>query len=211
MVEAKSTQPDFALQVDVDMAACTELRASLREIVAEGAVVPSFNDFVLKAAAHALRQTPAVNASYRDGGLDLHSRVNVGVAVASDSGLVVPTIFDADSRSLGSLAAEVRRLAEAVRDGSISPPQLSGGTFTVSNLGMFGMDAIYPVINTGQAAILGVGAIKRRPAEHDGQLALRPLMTLTLVCDHRVLDGADGARFLRRIVEGLERPLTLAL
>src|SRR5207245_1691117 len=116
---------------------------------------PSFNDMVVKAAALALRAHPAANGAYRDGRFERYSRVNVGVAVAADRALVVPTIFDADQKSLGAIAAEARRLAGAVRDGTVTPAELAGATFTVSNLGMYGMTAITPVINVGQAAILG--------------------------------------------------------
>ena len=128
------------------------------ELKAAGVAAPSFNDLIVKAAALALRRHPRANGSYRDGGFELHARVNVGIAVAAPDALVVPTVFDADQKSLGAIAAESRRLAERVRDGGITPPELSGATFTVSNLGMYGMTAITPVINAPQAAILGVGA-----------------------------------------------------
>jgi pyruvate dehydrogenase E2 component (dihydrolipoyllysine-residue acetyltransferase) len=138
--------------------------------------------------------------------------VNVGIAVAAQDALVVPTIADADTRSLGSIAAEARRLAERVRDGSITPPELSGGTFTVSNLGMYGMTAITPVINPPQAAILGVGAARAVLArDEEGAIVERRLLTLTLTCDHRILYGADAARFLAAIRDLLEAPLQLAL
>jgi pyruvate dehydrogenase E2 component (dihydrolipoamide acetyltransferase) len=186
------------------------VRAELKAL--GGEVVPSVNDLIVKASALALREHPLANGSYRDDGrFELHRLVNVGIAVAAADALVVPTISDADTRSLGSIAAEARRLAERVREGSITPPELSGGTFTVSNLGMFGMTAITPVINVPQAAILGVGASRAVLARVDGAIAERQLMTLTLTCDHRILYGADAARFLSRIRELLEQPLALAL
>jgi pyruvate dehydrogenase E2 component (dihydrolipoamide acetyltransferase) len=135
--------------------------------------------------------------------------VNVGIAVAAQDALVVPTITDADTRSLGAIAREARRLAERVRAGTITPPELSGGTFTVSNLGMFGMTAISPVINLPQAAILGVGATRPVLAREEGEIVERQLMTLTLTCDHRILYGADAARFLATIRDLLEQPLRL--
>ena len=166
---------------------------------------------MIKAAALALRDFPRANGAYRDGQFELYSRVNIGVAVAGQDALVVPTVFDADRKSLGTTAAEARRLAERVREGKITPPELAGGTFTVSNLGMYGMDRIVPVINPPQAAILGVGAMNPQAVVVDGEVTVRTRMALTLVCDHRILYGADAAEFLSRIRERLEHPLSLVL
>ena len=213
MAESKATIPDFALQVDVDMEACVSLRSELKRVghpePGEGA--PTYNDMVVKASALALREYSQANGSYRDGGLQLHSRVNVGVAVAADSGLVVPTIFDADEKSLGEIAREARALARRVRDGSITPPELGGGTFTVSNLGMFGVRSFTAIVNPPQAAILSVGSVERRAVVHDEELAARHTMSLTLVCDHRILYGAEAARFLARVRELLQTPSALTL
>jgi pyruvate dehydrogenase E2 component (dihydrolipoamide acetyltransferase) len=173
--------------------------------------VPSFNDFIVKAAAIALRRHPRANGSYRDDRFELHARVNVGVAVAADDALIVPTVFDADTKALGQIARDVRELASRVRAGSVSPSDLEGGTFTVSNLGMYGMSAITPVINAPQAAILGVGALRPVLARVDGEIVDRTLMTLRLSCDHRILYGADAAIFLAEIRELLESPLRFAL
>ncbi|HET6447972.1 MAG TPA: dihydrolipoamide acetyltransferase family protein [Conexibacter sp.] len=212
MAEAKATVPEFQVQTEATMDAALALRATLKVAAAAGDVAPSVNDLVVKAAALALRAHPLANGSYKDGRFELHPRVNVGIAVAAQDALVVPTITDADARSLGSIAAEARRLAGRVRDGSITPPELSGGTFTVSNLGMYGMTAISPVINMPQAAILGVGATRTVLArDQDGEIVDRQLMTLTLTCDHRILYGADAAQFLATIRDLLETPLRLAL
>jgi pyruvate dehydrogenase E2 component (dihydrolipoamide acetyltransferase) len=209
MAESKATAPDFHLVSEVDMSAAVELRARLKE-VADPA--PSFNDMVVKAAAAALREHPRVNAAYRDGKFELYSRVNVGIAVAGQDALVVPTIFDADTKSLGQIAKDARGLIEKVREGKVTPPEVSGGTFTVSNLGMYGIDSFSAVINPPQAAILTVGALKKRAVPDDrGRIAARDMMNLTLVCDHRILYGADGAEFLARVRELLESPLSLAL
>jgi len=208
MSEAKATVPEFQVQTEANMDAVIALRAGLK---ATGERTPSLNDFVLKASAVALREHPRANASYRDGRFELHARVNVGVAVAADDTLVVPTVADADTKSLSAIAADVRRLAERVRTGAITPPDLTGATFTVSNLGMYGMSAITPVINPPQAAILGVGSLRPTLARADGEIVEQQVMTLTLTCDHRILYGADAARFLSRIRELLERPLLLAL
>ena len=209
MAESKATAPDFQLVVEVDMSAAVELRARLKE-VADPA--PSFNDMVVKAASIALREHPRVNAAYRDGKFELYSRVNVGIAVAGQDALVVPTIFDADTKSLGQIAKDARTLIEKVRDGKVTPPEVSGGTFTVSNLGMYGIDSFSAVINPPQAAILTVGALKKRAVPDErGRIGARDTMNLTLVCDHRILYGADGAQFLARVRELLESPLSLAL
>ena len=209
MAESKATAPDFQLVADVDMSAAVELRARLKE-VADPA--PSYNDMIVKAAAVALRQSPRVNGAYRDGKFELYSRVNVGIAVAAQDALVVPTIFDADTKSLGQIARDARALAEKVREGGITPPEVSGGTFTVSNLGMYGIDSFSAVINPPQAAILTAGAMKKRPvADERGRFEARDVLTLTLVCDHRILYGAEGAEFLAGVRKLLENPLSLAL
>jgi pyruvate dehydrogenase E2 component (dihydrolipoamide acetyltransferase) len=209
MAESKATAPDFTLEVEIDMTLCVELRERLKQV--EGKP-PSFNDMVVKACANALRGHPRANAAYRDGKFELYSRVNVGVAVAANDALVVPTVFDADKKSLGEISRTVRDLANKVRDGTITPPELSGGTFTVSNLGMYGIDRFSAVINPPQAAILAVGALRKRPVvDEGGRIVARDMMSATLVCDHRILYGADGAEFLARVRELLEQPLSLAL
>jgi pyruvate dehydrogenase E2 component (dihydrolipoamide acetyltransferase) len=211
MAESKATAPDFVLNIDVDMEEAVDLRKRLKAAATEGQPVPSFNDFVVKAAALALVDFPRANGAYRDGKFELYSRVNVGVAVAGQDALVVPTVFDADSKSLGQIAKESRALAERVRAGAITPPELSSGTFTVSNLGMFGIQSFVAVINPPQAAILAVGAMQPTPVVRDGEVVVRNIMRLTLACDHRILYGADAAVFLGRIRERLENPLQLAL
>ena len=211
MAESKATAPHFYLQVEVDMSRCVAARAKLKQDAAEGEVVPSFNDMVVKAAAIALREHPRANGAYRDGNLELYGRINVGVAVAARDALVVPTVFDADRKGLRQIAEETRALAQRVRDGTVTPPELSGGTFTVSNLGMFGIDSFSAVINPPQAGILAVGGITETPVVRDGAITTAHLMTLNLACDHRILYGADGARFLDRIRGLLAEPLGLAL
>jgi pyruvate dehydrogenase E2 component (dihydrolipoamide acetyltransferase) len=209
MAESKATAPDFALTLDVDMTGAVALRERLKE-VADPA--PSYNDMVVKAAATALREHPKVNGAYRDGKFELYGNVNVGVAVAAQDALVVPTIFDADQKSLGAISRDARRVIERVRDKQVTPPELSGGTFTVSNLGMYGIERFTAIINPPQAAILTVGALAKKPAvDERGRVVARDQMTLTLVCDHRILYGADGAQFLARVRELLEQPLSLAL
>jgi pyruvate dehydrogenase E2 component (dihydrolipoamide acetyltransferase) len=209
MAESRATVPDFELRCGVDMSAAVDLRKRLQDVADP---VPSYNDFVVKAVALALREFPRVNASYRDGAVETYSRINIGIAVAADDALVVPTISDADRLSLGEIARSARALAARVRDGSITPAELAGGTFTVSNLGMYGIDSFSAVINPPQVAILAVGSLKPRAVVlEDGDVAARPTMMLTLACDHRVLYGADGARFLDHVRGLLEHPDALLL
>jgi pyruvate dehydrogenase E2 component (dihydrolipoamide acetyltransferase) len=209
MAESKATIPDFTLLADVDMQECVRLRAELKRISKDEA--PTYNDMVVKASALALREHPRANGSYRDGTLALHSRINVGVAVAAQDALVVPTVFDADAKALGEIARETRSLAARVRDATITPPELGGGTFTVSNLGMYGIKSFTAIINPPQSAILSVGAVQQRAVVVDEEIVARHTMTLTLVCDHRVLYGADAAELLARIRELLQAPAALTL
>jgi pyruvate dehydrogenase E2 component (dihydrolipoamide acetyltransferase) len=211
MAESKATAPHFYLTIEVDMGKAVEARAALKAAAKEGDVAPSFNDMIVKACAIALREFPKANGAYRDGRFELYSRVNVGVAVAAPEALVVPTVFDADKKGLRQIAADTRAVAAKVRDGSVTPPELSGGTFTVSNLGMYEIDEFDAVVNMGQAAILAVGAIREVPAVRDGQLVPARLMKATLSCDHRILYGAEGAEFLARVKSLLEEPVSLAL
>jgi pyruvate dehydrogenase E2 component (dihydrolipoamide acetyltransferase) len=210
MAESKATAPEFVITAEVDMQAAVEFRKQLKAASGENPA-PSFNDFVVKASALALREFPRANGAYRDGKFELYSRINVGIAVAGQDALIVPTIFDADRKSLGEISRDARALAERVRAGQITPPELSSGTFSVSNLGMFGIKRFNAVINPPQAAILAVGEMTPRPVVRDGEVTVRAIMELTLSCDHRILYGADAAQFLGRIRERLENPLSLAL
>jgi pyruvate dehydrogenase E2 component (dihydrolipoamide acetyltransferase) len=212
MAEAQATVPDFQVETEVAMDAVLDLRAQLKHAAAENQLVPSINDIIVKACALALRSHPLANASYREQGFELHDHINVGIAVAAEQALLVPTITAADSRSLGSIASEAKRLSERVRNGTVTPAELSDGTFTVSNLGMFGMTAIKPVVNMPQAAILGVGALRSVLArDAAGEIVDRSLLTITLSCDHRILYGADAALFLAKVKALLEAPMRLVL
>jgi pyruvate dehydrogenase E2 component (dihydrolipoamide acetyltransferase) len=186
--------------MEIDMEACVALRSELKRLSPEEA--PTYNDMIVKACALALREHPRANGGYRDGRLQLHSRVNVGIAVATGDALVVPTVFDTDLKSLGEIAREARALIERVRLGTITPPELGGGTFAVSNLGMYGVRNFTAIVNPPQAAILSVGALAPRAVVLAGEV---------VACDHRILYGADAARFLARIRELLEEPAALTL
>jgi pyruvate dehydrogenase E2 component (dihydrolipoyllysine-residue acetyltransferase) len=210
MSESRATVPDIELRIEVDMTEAVALREQLRGVPGDG--LPSLNDLIVKAAALTLREFPRVNGAYRDSRFEEYARVNVGIAVAAPDALVVPTVFDADTKSLGTIATATRALAERVRDGSISPSELSGATFSISNLGMYGIDSFSAVINPPQAAILAVGAMRRRPlVDETGEIVARQTIQLSLACDHRIVYGVDGAQFLARLRERLEHPLSLLL
>jgi pyruvate dehydrogenase E2 component (dihydrolipoamide acetyltransferase) len=209
MVQTRHEVPDFEVRMRIDADPVTSLRAQLK---AEGpALLPSVNDFIVKAAALALREHPRANGSYQGDTWQLYDRVNVGIAVATEGGLIVPTIFDADVKSVGEIARVARELAERAREGRIALHELDGGTFTVSNLGMFGVDSFSAIITPPQAAILAVGAIVEEPVVRDGAVVPGRVMELALSCDHRILYGADAAQLLARIRELLVRPISLLL
>lgn len=211
MSESKATVPHFVLRTEVDMRRAVAVREAFKsESGAEDLPVPSFNDFVVKACARALGLHPRANGAYEDGSFRLYSRVNIGIAVAAQDALIVPVVGDADAMSLREIAAESRRLAGRVRSGEVTPPELSGGTFTVSNLGMFGVTGFDAVINPGQAGILAVGELRDQPIVEAGELVPGKVMELSLSCDHRILYGADGALFLATVRAGLEEPGLLA-
>jgi pyruvate dehydrogenase E2 component (dihydrolipoyllysine-residue acetyltransferase) len=212
MSESKATVPHFYLQTEIDMTEAVKVRAELKQLAGDSPA-PTFNDMIVKACALALREFPRANGAYRDGHVELYSRINVGVAVAAREALVVPTVFDTDRKSLGEIAAETRALSQKVREGTITPPELSGGTFTVSNLGMFGVTNFAAVINPPQAALLSVGSLEPKAVadRETRRVAVRDMMGVTLACDHRILYGADGAQLLARVRELLERPLSMAL
>jgi pyruvate dehydrogenase E2 component (dihydrolipoamide acetyltransferase) len=209
MTRSRTEIPSFEVVVQADMSTIIELRRDAAELVE---IVPSVNDFVVKAAAIALREHPAFNSSFVDEQCERHSRVNVGVAVATDDALLVPTVVDADLKSISVIAAETRDLVARAHSRRLSPEELTASTFTVSNLGMFGVQSFTAVINPTQVAILAVGAASRSPVETaTGGVAFRDVATLTLTSDHRAVYGADAARFAARIRELLEHPLALVL
>jgi pyruvate dehydrogenase E2 component (dihydrolipoyllysine-residue acetyltransferase) len=193
MVESAAV-PCFYLRVTADVTELTALRQALREDAEWAGRVPTLNDFVIRACALALREHPHVNSAYADGEVATYERVNVGVAIAVPGGLVAPCVYDADDKDVGAIASDVRELADLASARRLSKEVLADGTFTVSNLGMFGIEDFDPVLNPPQAAILGVGA------------AIAGTMRLTLGCDHRVLTGAEAAPFLLAIRDRLQSP-----
>ena len=208
MTESRAQIPEFTLEAEIDMEAAAAAREELRTLGREP--LPSFNDFVVKAVALALREHPALNSSWADGRIKRHRQVNVGIAVATDDALYVPTLPDADTLPIFELAALARSLIKKVLAGTIASDELRDGTFTVSNLGMFGVRRFHAVINPPQAAILAVGEVSQRAAVgDDGQIVARTRMDVALSCDHRVVYGAEAARFLQTLTTLLERPVAL--
>jgi pyruvate dehydrogenase E2 component (dihydrolipoamide acetyltransferase) len=202
MVQSKQSAPHFYLSVDVDMGAVQKLRVDCTE---QGdSAIPSINDFILYACAGALKVYPSVNASFAEQGIKQHPYINLGVAVALEEGLVVPVIRHADRLSLSELAAESRKLIDKAQRKKLFPLDYEGGTFTVSNLGMLGVDSFTAIINPPQCAILAIGRVAPRVVAEEGMFAIKSLMTATLSADHRVIDGAIAARFLREIKSRLE-------
>jgi pyruvate dehydrogenase E2 component (dihydrolipoamide acetyltransferase) len=203
MTLAKTTIPEFSTTIDVDMDAARAFRESRR--AADG-VAPTLNDLVIKACALALRSHPKLNASVGEGGVQMHSHVNVGVAVAADDRLLVPTVFDADRMPLSALSAAVRDVVARMRAGKISQRDLTDGTFTVSNLGMLGVSEFEAIVNPPQVAILAVGAVRPTPVVRGQSVGVAHVARLTLVSDHRAVYGADAARFLGAVRDLLESP-----
>ncbi|MDQ3256025.1 MAG: 2-oxo acid dehydrogenase subunit E2 [Acidobacteriota bacterium] len=199
--------PHFFLTTEIEMDRAAELRRSLNELEAELKI--SLNDLIIKAAAVALIQHPMVNASFQDKSLRFYERADIGVAVAIDEGLITPVIRSADRKSVGQIGREVRELAERARARKLTPEEYTGATFSISNLGMFGIDEFTAVINPPEAAILAVGASTPKPVVRDGQVGVRQMMRVTMSCDHRVVDGATGAKFLQTLKKILENPLLL--
>ncbi len=208
MTESKQQAPHFYVTMAVDMDKAMELRASLNEL-GDGETRVSVNDLVVKAAAIALQKHPSLNASFEGDAIRIHGAVHMAIAVALEDGLITPVIRDAHAKSLLQIAQEARELAEAARTGGLRPDQYQGGTFTISNLGMFGVEEFSAIINPPQGAILAVSAVREEAVVRDGQLAVGHVMRVTVSADHRVADGAQVALFLQDLKHILENPLRL--
>jgi len=208
MTESKATAPHFYVTIEINMDDAMKMREQLNGLAPEAERI-SVNDLIVAAAGRTLARFPALNASYREDNLEMHSRVNIGIVVALEDGLIPPVLRDADKKSLGRIAAESRALAERARANKLRSDDLGGGTFTVSNLGMFDVDEFIAIINPPEAAILAVGAVTRRPAAAAGEVRIASLMKATLSVDHRVADGSQAARFMQEFKKLLENPVTL--
>ncbi len=210
MTQAFRDIPHFSVTMEIDMTEAVRLKAALAasEVYA---TPPTYTHMILRACALALRHHPRLNSSFEDDAFVIHADINLGMAVAIDDGLIVPVLRHADERSLAALAVEARRLGEQATQGRFAREDLSGGTFTVSNLGMFSIDSFTAVINPPQAAILAVGAIKERAVAREGRLVAAKTMRVTLSCDHRIVDGAMASRFLEELAHLLEQPIVLVV
>ena len=211
LTESKQTVPHFYLRRTIDAEALKAFRGQINEQLASTGAKVSFNDLIVKGCATALKLHPAVNTSWVNDNLVQHNRINVGVAVAVDAGLVVPVLHDTDKATLTDISSRTRELAGKARDNKLKPQEMSGGTFSVSNLGMFGIDSFSAVINPPEAAILAVGAMRQEPVVVDGEVSVRNRISLELSVDHRAVDGAVGAAFLKELAEILEEPMRIIL
>jgi pyruvate dehydrogenase E2 component (dihydrolipoamide acetyltransferase) len=203
--------PTFYLTVDIDMTRVIEARARINSILEADGLKVSINDIVLKAVAGALRRHPECNAQWQDGFVRRFNAVHLGVAVAIDEGLITPVVRHAHAKGVAQISTEVRELAGRARERKLTPEEYTGATFSVSNLGMLGIHEFTAIINPPEAGILAVGAMEDTPVVVDGEVEVRPRMRITMSCDHRVIDGATGARFLQTLRVMLEEPAAILL
>jgi pyruvate dehydrogenase E2 component (dihydrolipoamide acetyltransferase) len=212
LTSAKTLIPHYYLTIDCDITALMDVRARMnaKSPKANGYKL-SVNDFVMKAAAMALIKHPDVNASWTETAILRHKHADVGVAVALDGGLITPIVFQAEKKGLVDISNEVKALADKAKNKKLKPSEFEGGSFSVSNLGMFGIKQFTAVINPPQSAIMAVGAGEERAIVKDGKIVVATMMTVTMSCDHRVIDGATGARYLQTFKDFVEDPATMLL
>jgi pyruvate dehydrogenase E2 component (dihydrolipoamide acetyltransferase) len=209
MLASVSAAPHIYLTTDIDMTQCKDIRVKINSSLAEEGIKVSYNDIIIKACAVALKKYPYINSTLKDQTIILQGRINIGVAVSLTEGLIVPVVRDADKKTIAEISKEVKELAGKAKEGKLMPDEYKGGTFTVSNLGMFDVTQFTAIINQPESAILAVGAIKDTFVPVDGQPVVKPIMKVTLSCDHRVIDGAVGAQFLRFLKSMLENPFMM--
>jgi pyruvate dehydrogenase E2 component (dihydrolipoamide acetyltransferase) len=207
--ESNGPVPTFFLTAEFDATRAAEMRTQLAEMGDE--YKASFNDIVIKAVALALGEHPEVNAHWLDDKIRQFNRIHVAMAVAIEDGLITPVLFDADRMTLWEISAKARELAGRARERKLTPEEYTGSTFSVSNLGMFGIDQFTAIINPPEAGIIAIGGVEEKPVVIDGQLEIRQRMRVTMSCDHRVIDGATGAKFLQAVRRHIENPLSLIL
>jgi pyruvate dehydrogenase E2 component (dihydrolipoamide acetyltransferase) len=209
MAESKRTTPHFYLSIDCELTALIELRQKANQ--SSGQPPMSITSFLIRAAALALVAEPAVNSAWSEQAILAHTRIDIAVAVATERGLVTPVIREADRKGVVSISGELRDFTERARNGRLAPREYEGGTFTISNLGMFGVQSLYAIINPPQSCILGIGTSEERPVVRDHQVVVATMLTATLSADHRVVDGAIGAQFLSKFRDLLQDPIRLLL
>jgi pyruvate dehydrogenase E2 component (dihydrolipoamide acetyltransferase) len=211
MVESKQQAPHFYVTMEVDMEAAMALRQQLNAMMPDETKI-SVNDLLIKAAAVALRAFPNINASFAGEAIHVHNRINIGIAVARETGLLTTVVKDCDIKSLAQIAQESRELVGRAREGRMQVDDMVGGTFTLSNLGMFGVEDFVAIVNPPQAAILAVGGVRRVPVvNEEGEFKVGTRMKVTISADHRVTDGAEAAQFLQAFKVALEQPMRLVL
>ena len=211
LTESLGPVPHFFLTIDVDMTRALAARKRVNELLAARGAKASINDLVIKAAAVALTHHPECNAWWQGDAIRRFNRVHIGVAVAVPDGLITPVVRDAQAKGLAQISSEVRELAGRAREKKLQPREYTGSTFSMSNLGMFGIEEFTAVINPPEAGILAVGAVEERPVAVDGKVVVQPRMRVTMSCDHRVIDGAQGARFLATLKSFLEEPAAILI
>ena len=211
LAESLGPVPHFFLTVDVDMTRALAARVRVNELLAAQGAKASLNDMVIKATAVALAHHPDCNAWWQGESIRRFNRVHIGVAVAVPDGLITPVVTDAHAKGLGQISTEVRELAGRAREKKLQPHEYTGSTFSISNLGMFGIEEFTAVINPPEAGILAVGTVEERPVAVDGEVVVQPRMRITMSCDHRVIDGAQGARFLATLKSFLEEPAAILI
>ncbi len=211
MTRSWHTAPMVTLNIETDVSELKAFRERLRGACEARGVKLSYNDIFIKMCARGLMEYPMLNAGYEGDKIVLHANANIGLAVALEGGLIVPNVKAAQRKTLTEIAAETDDLVEKAQNGRLTKDEMTGGTFTITNLGMFGITSFSPIINQPESAILGINAMIDRPVLVNGEIAVRPVMNLSLTFDHRIVDGADAARFLARIKELVENPLLLLL
>ncbi|MDZ7726825.1 MAG: dihydrolipoamide acetyltransferase family protein [Dehalococcoidia bacterium] len=210
MTASKQTQPHYYLTLDVDMTDAMSFRKSLNEAATEEQRV-TVNDLIVKASALALQRHPKFTAQYTDQGLRYSQQIDINIGIALDEGLIAPAVLDCGNKSIGRIAQDSKGLVERAREGKLHADEYATGCFTITNLGGYGVEALIGIINPPQASILGVGTVMEKPVAIDGKVEIRQIMKLALSADHRVTDGAEGARFIKELQELLENPVSLAL
>ncbi|HHY70986.1 MAG TPA: 2-oxo acid dehydrogenase subunit E2 [Thermoanaerobacterales bacterium] len=212
MAHSKKVVPHIYLSLEVDMTNTIDLRQKLQaQVQNQYDAKLSYNDILIKVSATALKQNPVINSSFTQEQIILKQNINIGLAVALDDGLIVPVVKDADKKSLGVIAKETADLIQKAQDKKLLPDDYQGGTFTITNLGMYDIEKFSAIINQPETAILAVGKITKKPVVIDDKITIRPMMNLTLSCDHRAIDGAAGAKFLQNIKQILEEPMNMLL
>ena len=210
-VRSKQEKPHFYVSADIDVTRAMELRHEVNQALEKEGVRITVNDLVIKACVEALKKYPKFNAYLQDDGIHMNEEINIGVAIAEEEGLIVPAIMDCASKSLKDIAAASKDLAERAKSGALHPQEYTGGTFAISNLGMFDVTSFVAIIHPPQSAVLAVGTVTKKPVVRDDEITIAQMMTATLSADHRIVDGAEGAQFLIEVKRLLESPLSMVL